>query len=196
MSAEEIIGSVLTATLLGTTIGVMLGALATSHRVRGAELRRRRLEAYANWLAAQRTLSGASLSFVAAFRALACEARESHHLPLRTTEAQRSRALWCEAVRRLDQAEAELLVFSGDREIKSRLLEFNRITPEELRGAIDGGPSDAARVAERLRDSDARAEVLVCQVADEVHSRRSGLRKVATRIADYLQGIVDHWSKR
>ncbi len=109
MSSEEVVGLMLTVALLSATAGTAVTAAVILRRSGMSQWRMRRVDAYARWLAAWMTLSRVSASFVAAFRALATERRDSEYFALRRHEAQRARAAWSDAMRELDRAEAALI---------------------------------------------------------------------------------------
>ncbi|MEK7757675.1 MAG: hypothetical protein AAB385_10740, partial [Planctomycetota bacterium] len=151
MSWDEIVGLALTAALIGGAVGAVLAALVARSGVALAERRAGLIlaeplkggsadatQTYARWLAARLTFSRASASFVAAFRALAVERRDSPQFPLRLEEAQRARVSWSEASRDLDFAEAMLLTSVHDPAIDQRLGEFEHVSAEALRAVVAG----------------------------------------------------------
>ena len=195
MTAGQIACLVLSAALIGAVGGAWLATIIISLKAGTGVVQRRRLDAYAEWLSAWRTLSRASLSFVAAFRALAADPRQSPYHTLRQDEAQRSRAAWCEAMAQLDKAEAHLLVWSDDPEIRERMGSLDRPTPECLRAAINGEQELTDRLRDRLRADDERAMT-------QVHAHSLGSRDEPSRLfamirrgAGFLQAIVDQWSR-
>ena len=76
MSVAEVVGLLLTAGLLGGTVGAAVVVWSTTRRQRARQKRVDLRDAYARWLAGRMTLSRASASFVAAFRSMAAETRD------------------------------------------------------------------------------------------------------------------------
>ncbi len=120
MSVGEIAGLAATILLVGLLMGLWIGFSIRPGYREGRPSHRDRIDAYARWLAARRSLSRASTSLVAAFRSLAAEPQAAANHALRREEAQRARAFWCETMRELDRAEAALVVhdflFDDDRQ--------------------------------------------------------------------------------
>ncbi|MGB2985586.1 MAG: hypothetical protein WBE26_06855 [Phycisphaerae bacterium] len=196
MSQGEIVGLLLTVALLAAIVGAVLTAVAALRRDRAAELRTRQIDAYAQWLAARMTLSRASVSFVVAFRALAAQRRDSDYFLLRRDEAQRARADWCDARRELDRAEAVLVAWSDDPSIRKQLARFDLVAPDVLRLAINSDQGDVDRLAQRLHDADQRAAEFVHAATASTRASRFPARKRLTVAADYVESIVEHWTKR
>jgi hypothetical protein len=196
VSSGEFLGLLVTVSLLGVLVGAVFTWITALRRDRLAEPSGRRIDAHAQWLSARMTLSRASTSFVAAFRALAAERPDSEYMSLRREEAQRTRSAWWEAMRDLDHAEAMLLVWSGDPTIHERLARFDRVGPEALRNAINGGQAEVDKLTQRFRDADARAAEFVRLAAAGTRTRQSMIRKMLALIANYAASIVDHWSRR
>ena len=141
------------------------------------------------------TLSRASASFVAAFRALAAERRESAFFPLRTEEAQRARAFWCESSRDLDLAEGTLMVCVHDPAIHQRLADLERITAEALRAAINSDQAEVDALVGKLRAADQRALDFVRAVTASDRQRRSPWRDRLTELTTPIRTLVDRWSR-
>lgn len=186
MTASEIIGLAIGTGLLGGVAGAVLVAVLTAKRSRARDRRTHRMNAYARWLAARLAMSRASVSFVAAFRTLAVEDRDGPYAALRTDEAQRARARWFRAMRALDAAEANLIVWSRDGTIRKTLSRFPRVSAHALRETVNGNEDDADAFVQRLRDVDGLATAFV---ADETarldpHARRAALgRRVWSSVA-------------
>lgn len=195
MASGEIVGLILTVGLLGVVAGIAVTAASAVRRGRATELRIRQVDAYASWLAAWTTLSRASMSFVAAFRALAAERRDADYFSLRCEEAQRARAAWCDAIRDLDRTEALLIAWSEDPSIREQLARFERVPPDVLRAAIDGDSSGVDEFARRFREADDRAVALLCTATAKTRSHQPAARKLAARAATYAETIIDRWSK-
>lgn len=196
MSAGELLGLLMTVGLLAAAIGAILTAAGGLRRSRRTDLRARRLDVYSEWLAARLILTRASRSFVAAFRSLAAERRDSSNLSLRRDEAQRTRTAWCEARNGLDRAEAMLLVWSDDPSISERLTGVAPVSPDMLRTGINGAPADFESLTRRLREADEQAIRLVRSATTVADAPPGPVREMLTRAAAYVQSIVEHWSKR
>ena len=113
MTDGEAIGLAIMAGILGGVFGAGVTAMYCAFRDRVSAARVCRRDTIAQWLAARMMLGRASLSFVAAFRSLAAEGRESRYFSLRQDESQRARAQWCAAAETLDLAEAKLRAWTS-----------------------------------------------------------------------------------
>lgn len=196
MSTDEIVGLILTTALFSGVGGVVLTAMIAAGRDRMAGIRARRMDAYARWLAARWTLTRASISFVAAFRALAAENRKSDYFGLRRHEAQRARSAWCDAIQELDCAEAALVTWSADPSIREHLAQFQAVPPDTLREAINSTQEDVDRLSQRLREADGHAAEFVRAATADTRARGSPHRAWFTRVGSYIESIVDHWGQR
>jgi hypothetical protein len=196
MSTGEIVGSLLAVAVFAASGGAALAAVIAARRDRLAELRMRRHEAYAAWLAARWTLTRASLSFVAAFRTLAAKARRPDLETLRHEEAQRTRSAWSDAMRELDRAQAALITWSDDPSIDRQLMRFATATPEMLREAINGTAQNVAQLAHKLRQEDERAAQFVRRATQTGAGRTGPVRGWIERAEQYAAAIVAHWSRR
>ena len=198
MSMGEIIGLALTAGLLGGLAGAALvGVMLRRHR--DAHARRvRRVEAFTRWLAARMTLSRASVSFVAAFKALAAAPPDSIHFPLRMEEAQRVRAQWSEATRELDLAEASLRAWMDSSGERKRLAAFDRIGADRLRAAIDGDEREVDQLLQALSCADRSAIEFFEQVveASDNAGRGAVFVDLLSGTATQVGRVVDGWSRR
>ena len=198
MSVGEIVGLVLTAGLFGGAAGAVVVARITARRQRVFNRRTQLLDAYARWLAGHMTLSRASASFVAAFRSLAAESRDSTFFTLRVEEAQRARARWCDAMRELDLAEASLRTHAPTPVVGEQLTQFKRVEPKALRAAINGSETDADQFMQLLRAADQAAIQFVEQAAAAIDApaRPSAFRDLIVKMAVQIDTIIDSWSKR
>lgn len=197
MSVGEIIGLALTAGLLGGLAGAALvGVMLRRHRD-AREQRRRRVEASARWLAARMNLSRTSVSFVAAFKALAAARPESIYFPLRMEEAQRVRAQWSEAARELDLAGASLRVWLDSSGERRQLSGFARIGADRLRVAIDGDEHEVDELLQALNLADRAAIEFVEHMVETFDKAGRGALFVdlLTRTATQVGGVVDGWSR-
>ncbi len=195
MSWDETVGLMLSVALLSGVVGAALAAGFVRRREARETDHARVVEAYARWLAARLTLSRASLSFVAAFRALAAERRESTYFSLRTEEAQRARALWCETSRDLDLTEATLLTTISDSGFPAQIGALERVSAEVLRAAINGAPAAFDGLVQQLRAADQRAVEFARAAA--ASSRRGGSpwRGRLGLFARPIQSVVHRWSR-
>ena len=191
MSVSEIVGLALMFALLGVTIGAIVTGVRVSRREWRREEHARRLEAYARWLAARLTLTRASISFVAAFRALEARRHESTFLPMRQDEAQRARCVWCDAVREHDQAMASLLVWSGEPSLIERLGGLDPVTADVLRKAIDGDADSFDKLVRQLRATDRSALELTRSATTARPIRPYPLPQPLARLVASLAFILD-----
>lgn len=170
MSQAEIVGLLLTVALMALAAGALVASVAYRFAVRDARQRVDLTEAYVQWLAARRTLTRVTLSFVAAFRALAVTDRASLNRSLREEESQRARADWSSAMRSLEEAHTRLCVCDEDDGMAQRLTRFAVVTPEQIRKAISGDADIRERMAGELADADRRAMAFV---RIQLHRRRA-----------------------
>lgn len=194
MSWDEIVGLTLMAALIGGVVGAAIALVARS----GAALAERlehTTRTYARWLAARLTFSRASASFVAAFRALAAERRDSPRFPLRMEEALRARVSWSEASRDLDYAEAMLLTSVRSPAIDRGLGEFERVSAEVLRDVVAGDSKGVEKWLQELHAADQRALDFVRGATANTHGNQPIWRKRLARLTTPIRSIVDRWSR-
>ncbi len=194
MSVGEAAAIVVLAGLCGVVVGTTIAVLVSERR-QSSGRRTRLSEAYTLWLAARLTASRASLSFVAAFRALGAERADSVYLPLRTDEAQRARAYWCDAMQKLDLAEAALVALGANDSNRAPAGQFLRVGPDALRRTINGDETDVDRLAQYLHTADRNAIDFVRSVvgAGKAAPRDTALRSLFVQTARRLRAIVDRW---
>lgn len=197
MTVGEVVGLTVVALLLGAAAGVGIGMLLMARLMRSGYARRSSSESYAKWLAARFTHGRASVSFVAAFRALASEARGSPNFQLRLEEAQRARADWIESVRLLDGAESLVIASTLDPTVRERLRAFHSVGAGNLRAAIDGPLIAADRFRRSVRQADEAAiDFMLSELSNGSWHR--GMRQVMTtgvlRSATRVGGLIDRWS--
>jgi hypothetical protein len=208
MRWDEIVGLTLTAVLIGGAVGAALGVLvarsgdAFARRQAGLILTEPlkggsadATQTYARWLAARLTLSRASASFVAAFRILAAERRDSPQFPLRMEEAQRARVSWSEASRDLDLAEAMLLTSVRDPAIDQRLGEFEHVSAEALRTVVAGDMKGVEKLLRTLHAADQGALEFVRGATAKTHGNQSTGRQRLAVLATPIRKIIDRWSR-
>lgn len=195
MSIGEVVGLLLTATTLAAVTGACFYNLAAQRRRRVDESWIRRRDDRAHWLGAQRTLCRASLSFVAAFRALAKEPRESRYFTLRLAEAQRARQSWCAAMSELDRAEAGLLTWSDDPDVRKLIDDVGRVTPAALRLAINGDDGGVRELREALENRVEKAHGWVQSAMRDTRPERTRIGETIERCTGYVRTIMDRWSR-
>ncbi len=195
MQPVELVGLVISVALAGLAVGVAATLLIAARKDRNAELHICRTDAHAQWLAAHTTLTRVSMSFVAAFRALAAEGEDSKYYGLRQDEAQRSRSDWCDAMRALDRADAALVAWSTNPDIRTKLDGFERVTAEALRAAIDGGEKDVDELARRLYRTDELASTFVRASTGDARREPSWPVEQLRRVISFASAIVDNWGR-
>jgi hypothetical protein len=195
MSWDEIVGLTITAALIGGAVGVVLAALVARSGVVLAERREHTTQTYARWLAARLTFSRTSASFVAAFRALAAERRDSPQFPLRMEDAQRARVYWSEASCDLDFAEAMLLTSVHDPAIDQGLGEFEHVSAEALRAVVAGDSKGVEIWLQELHAADQRTLDFVRSATANTHGNRSTWCKRLALLTTPIRSIVDRWSR-
>lgn len=195
MSAGEVAGLVVLAGSCGLAAGVTAAALVFGRQLRGTEKQPRRVEAYTNWLAARLTTSRASLSFVAALRALDAQRSDSVYFGLRTAEAQRARAYWCDAMQRLDGTEAALIALGATDPQCNSPEGFFRVRPDALRRAINGDEGDVDELAQRLYAEDRVAIAFVRSTiaGGEITAKRSVFGEVLVDAGKLFKAIIGRW---
>jgi len=195
MQPAEIAGLVISVAFAGLAIGVAVTLLIVVRKDRNAELHIRRTDACGQWLAARTILTRASISFVAAFRAMAAESEDSKYYGLRQDEAQRVRSDWCEAMREVDRCEAALVAWSLDPNIRSKLDRFERVSADALRSAVDGSEVELAEFKKRLHHLDNRAVEFVRASAGDARREPSWPAQQVLRGVRFASTIVDNWGK-
>ena len=197
MAAGEVACLVAVGVLIGVAVGAALALHLASRSSQTVARRTDLADRHTRWLAARLTVSRASLSFVAAFRALAAERGDSIHLTLRTEEAQRARAHWCDAMREVDLAQAAMIAHGEiDPQLEARF-ESPPVSGALLRQAINGDEREVARLVKRLGEADRASVDLVRSIA----ARRDSLgwqdrcrRRVSQSIA-LAESIINRWSR-
>ncbi len=195
MSWDEIVGLTLTAALVGGAVGAAISAMVARSGAARAMRQEHTTQTYARWLAARLTFSRASASFVAAFRALATERRDSPQFPLRREEALRSRVTWSEASRDLDYAEAMLLVIVCDPAIDRKLGEFRRVSAEALRDVVAGDLKGVEEWLQELHTADQHALDFVRAATAKARGKRPIWRKGLAHLMTPIRRMIDRWSR-
>lgn len=198
MSTGELVGLVATALLLGLLIGGSAVLASAPRRIQRERRRTARLGAYAQWLAARRSLTRASISLVAAFRSLAAEQAHSRFFGLRAAEAQRARSDWCDRVRDLDGAEAALLVHGDVPNSNPAWCLLNRVDADALQAAIDGTDHQVRSLISTLLRTDREAEEIVHLIVEGERSNSvdSAVSILIVRLARWIQRITEGWQRR
>lgn len=195
MSIGEVVGLLLTATVLAAVTGACFYQLTARRRRRADESWIRRRDAYAHWLGIHMALSNASLSFVAAFRALAKEPGESRYFTLRLQEAQRARQAWCTAMSEMDRVEAMLVVWSDDADVRKKIGELGRVTPVALRRAIHGDEGGVSELRALLEHRVEQAHGWVQSAMRDTRCQRTRFSEAIERCTRYVRMIMDRWSR-
>ncbi len=173
MTPGEVVGLSLTVALLAFLSGVLV--VASRDRGESAHQRDRdsRLSKLADYLGARRSVTRASLTFVASFRALTVTKESSPHTQLRTKEAHASRRRLHEALDNLDKSQAELIVWFPD---FARAGEGSHsVDVATLRAAIEGTKADVATLAKCLQEADRQAAARVRDCAKTLHGAQEAL---------------------
>jgi hypothetical protein len=197
MCAGEVACVVLAGVLLGLSAGAASAVLVAWLTRRKFDRTTARAELHARWLAARLTVTRVSLSFIAAFRVLKAEQRESSYFTLRIEEAQRARGDWCAAMQKLESAQAAIITHGLIDPKEDAYVGPRPVSAESLRKAIDGGDREVAELVQCLRDADRTAVDF---------ARSSSTRRGSTRWFDYccrmfaealalVESIVNRWSR-
>lgn len=197
MSVGEVAGLLMVAVLGGGLMGVAVTTLVTIRRYYYSDRWVRETESLSRWLAARLTMSRAALSFVAAFRALAAEHRDSAYFQLRTDEAQRARGDWCEAMRELDRAEAVLITSGAQPGVRDSLKQIDRVGADALRRTINGPEDGMEELTRALRDGDQHAIHFVDEMRGPTPKGNAGVgrRRLLMETARQFAAVVDRWSE-
>ena len=199
MSEHEIVALVITAALGGIGTGLGIAALVQLRRQDCQERHIRATEAYARWLAARMRFTRATATFVESFRALTKSESQSQSVAARRAEANRARDDWRNAATELDTAEAEMIAWSVDPSITSRLTDHARPSSHTIRSAIDADTTEVQQIYDRIEARDRLA-------ADSLRptpNRPSSLRTGAQFGIRFLRGVIaclddmaSRWARR
>ncbi len=195
MSWDEIVGLTITAALVGGVVGAALTALVARCCATLAARQEHITQTYARWLAARLTFSRASASFVAAFRALATERRDSPQFPLQLEDARRARDSWSQASRDLNYAEAMLLTSVHDPAIERGLTEFERVSAEDLRAVVVGDSKGVENWLQDIHVTDQSILDFVRSATANSHGNQTTWCKRLSRLSTPIRSIVDRWSR-
>jgi hypothetical protein len=183
------------AAVLAAVTGACFYNIAAKRRLRNDELWMRRRDAYAQWLGTQMALPRVCLSFVSAFRTLANEPRESRYFTLRLEEAQRARQSWCDAMSEMDRAEAKLVVWADDVDVRKKFDELGCVTPVMLRQAINGDECGVRELRDVLEHRVERARRWVQDAVRDTRGERAPIGETISRCTSYVRTIMDRWSR-
>ncbi len=199
MSEPEIVAMVIAAALGGIGTGLGIAALVRLGRRDRQERHNRATEAYAHWLAARMRFTRAMATFVESFRALAKSESQSQSVAARRAEAHRARDDWRNTATELDTAEAQMIAWSVDPSIASRLVDHARPSSDTIRAAIDADAENAQQFYDRL---EARNR-LATESLRPATNRPSTLRTGAQFAIRFLRGVIaclddvaSRWARR
>lgn len=199
MSETEIVALVIAAALGGIGTGLGIAALVQLGRQDRRERHGRATEAYAHWLAARTRFTRATATFVESFRALAKSESQSQSVAARRAEANRARDDWRSASTELDTSEAEMIAWSVDPSITSRLIDHARPSSDTIRSAIDADATDVQKIYDRIEARDRLAAESLRPTAHRSSSLRTGTQFVIR----FLKGVVaclddlaSRWARR
>ena len=171
---------------------ITLALLSMRRRIVSRELEKRTL--YVRWLAGRVVLSRATLSLVAAMRALKTNGEAATLRDLRIAEAQRSRSAWFLARRQLDRASVALQAwYTSQGDERSIIMEDRSAVM--MRQATDGADAELAQLVQTLRELDAAAKETMRQA---LSPRPSALwstmcRSMALTAAPFRK-VLQQWS--
>ncbi len=186
MSETEIVALVIAAALGGIGTGLGIAVLIQLGRQDRQERLYRATEAYAHWLAARTRFTRATATFVESFRALTKSESRSQSVAARRAEANRARDDWRSASTELDTAEAEMIAWSVDPSITSRLADHARPSSDTIRAAIDADAENVQQFYDRLEARDR----LATESLRPAPNRPSSLRAGAQFAIRFLRGVI------
>lgn len=185
MSAGEVVGLVLTATLVGGACGALLAARWHA-AARYAAFEERRIDATVRWLDAQAELSRTTIALVKAVRTLATEPRDSAIFAEQRDAVRKAQRRRRKARRAHSLAEAAMILWSRD---PRRAEAVNGAFPddEEIRRiALHGTQEEVQALFRRISEADRRAVEAVRR--DRLASART--RRLWRSLACWAEGIV------
>ena len=198
MSEPEIVAMVIATALGGIGTGLGIAALVRLGRQERQERHIRATEAYAHWLAARMRFTRAMATFVESFRALAKSESQSRSVAARRAEAHRARDDWRNVATELDTAEAEMIAWSVDPSITSRLADHARPSSDTIRAAIDADTTEVQQIYDRIEAWDRLAAESLRPATNRPSSLRTGaqfgIRSLRGVIA-CLDDMVSRWAR-
>lgn len=199
MSEPEIAALVIAAALGGVGTGLGIAAMVMLKRANNNATPHKAIDAYARWLAARKRFTRATATFVESFRALTKSESQSQSVAARRAEANQARDDWRNAATELDTAEAEMIAWSIDPSITSRLIDHARPASDTIRTAIDADAENAQRFYDSLEARDR----LATESLRPATNRPSSLRTGSQFVIRFLRGVIaclddiaSRWARR
>lgn len=193
MTAAEIFGTLLTALLLGTLNGALLAKAWQERRRRVRGLREQQINAYRDWLAAQKVLTRTSLAFVASYRSLTSTDSETATQYLKRRMFLQTRSNWNDAISDLDRAEASLVVWCEEPGTVQELSNMTQSAKQIVQVVFQRDPGNLDALVDELRAKDEQAVALVRSVTEKIHLRHDGLVHILDRLITSFESIVNRW---
>ena len=193
MTAAEIVGTLLTALLLGTLNGALLAKAWQERRRRVRGLREQQISAYRDWLAAQKVLTRTSLAFVASYRALTSTDSETTTQDLKRRMFLQTRSNWNDAISELDRAEASLVVWCDEPETTQAFSKMTRSAKQIVQIVFQRDPANLDALIDDLRAQDEHAVALVQSVTERNRLRHDGLIHILDRLITSFQSMANRW---
>ncbi len=199
----EYIATVIVVAVVSTLVGVIGIAMVFVLVVYRKTNRNRQLNAirrrWSRWLAARRTMSRATVSLVAAFRALRRDQPGEVSRSWRYDEAQRARAYWHDALREHERAEADLEVGHWLANVDTHFISPRHPASDGFRAAITGSPDDTNALLLRVQAVDHEASAFaMANIQRELTKQRSNfqnpLSRFVVRWARFMSQLVDSWA--
>jgi len=193
MTAAEIVGTLLTALLLGTLNGALLARAWKERRRRVRGLLEHQVIAYRDWLAAQKVLTRTSLAFVTAYRALASTSAETSSHDLKRQMFLQTRESWNDAMSELDRADASLVVWCDESGARQELSEMTRSAKHIVQIVLQREIENLDVLADELRARDEQAVAFVRSVTQEIRARHDGLVHILDRLMTTIRSVLNRW---
>lgn len=193
MTAAEIFGTLLTALLLGTLNGALLAKAWQERRRRVRGLREQQINAYRDWLAAQKVLTRTSLALVASYRSLTSTDSETATQYLKRRMFLQTRSNWNDAISDLDRAEASLVVWCEEPGTVQELSNMTQSAKQIVQVVFQRDPGNLDALVDELRTRDEQAVAFVQSVAKKIRLRRDGLMHILDRLIRSFQSMVNRW---
>lgn len=193
MTAAEIFGTLLTALLLGTLNGALLAKAWQERRRRVRGLREQQINAYRDWLAAQKVLTRTSLALVASYRSLTSTDSETATQYLKRRMFLQTRSNWNDAISDLDRAEASLVVWCEEPGTVQELSNMTQSAKQIVQIVFQRDPGNLDALVDELRTRDEQAVAFVQSVAKKIRLRRDGLMHILDRLIRSFQSMVNRW---
>lgn len=195
MTAAEIFGTLLTALLLGTLNGALLAKAWQERRRRVRGLREQQINAYRDWLAAQKVLTRTSLALVASYRSLTSTDSETATQYLKRRMFLQTRSNWNDAISDLDRAEASLVVWCEEPGTVQELSNMTQSAKQIVQVVFQRDPGNLDALVDELRTRDEQAVAFVQSVAKKIRLRRDGLMHILDRLIRSFQSMVNRLTR-